>query len=41
MNFSDNGIKLPDNLPPVQDRAAGSVMGMLIAGMGTQEWGRP
>ena len=30
MNFSDNGIKLPDNFPPVPDRAAGAVMGVLI-----------
>ena len=30
MNSSDTGIKLPDNLPPAQDRAAGAVMGVLI-----------
>jgi hypothetical protein len=30
MNFSDNSIKLPDHLPPAQDRAAGAAVGVLI-----------
>ena len=30
MNVRNNEIKLPENLPPAQDRAAGTIMGVLI-----------